>query len=223
MGGERTQASLGRIGSYKPATEELNTIHYGIIEHVNEKDPLVVSVRTFFGIVSRVIVATNPASKEGYSFCPYKKGDGVILAFAGGNLNNPVIIGSLPERDRSQYELTYKTIRQRFMARADNPNEDNYNESDITADVDTKIDEKGNVTLIIKGLSGNLTIITDGEVNINNGEKGVARVGDKVKVTLPTGSVVVIPGSAAAIGVKNLVPLEIEGTIEEGSEKVKIG
>lgn len=170
MGGERTQSSLGRIGGYKPATRELDGIHYGIVEYVNENDPLVVDVRTFFGIVNRVVVANNPASKEGYTACPYKKGDGVILAFAGGNLNNPVIIGSLPERDRSQYEATFKTMRKRFMARAGNPNEEDYGESDITADVDCTIDEEGNVTLNIKGLTGNLTIITDGVTHINSSE-----------------------------------------------------
>ena len=167
MGGERTQSSLGRIGNYKPATRELNTIHYGIIEYVNEKDPLIVDVRTFFGIINRVIVATNPAAQEGYTVCPYKKGDGVILAFASGNLNNPVIIGSLPERDRSQYEATFKTMRKRFITRANNPNDDDYNESEVTADVDFIIDEEGNMTLSIKGLSGNLTINTDGVTKID--------------------------------------------------------
>ena len=167
MNSERTQASLGRIGSYIPATRELNGIHYGIIENVNEKDPLVVDVRTFFGIISRVIVANNQVGNEGYTINPYKKGDGVILAFAGGNLNNPVVIGSLPERDRSQYEADFKMMHKRFIVRKGNPNEDDYGDSDITADFDFKIDKEGNATLNVKGVSGKLTIVTDGVTQIN--------------------------------------------------------
>lgn len=58
-----------------------------------------------------------------------------------------------------------------------------------------------------------------GEVVINRGDKGAARVGDSVSVTIPIGAIMV-PGSPP---VSNPTAITLTGTIENGSTTVKIG
>ena len=65
-------------------------------------------------------------------------------------------------------------------------------------------------------------IYLDGQkVNIADGAAGqkAARKGDKVKVTIPAGTFLV----AAQAGVANAAPIEVEGTITQGSADVVIG
>lgn len=65
-------------------------------------------------------------------------------------------------------------------------------------------------------------IYIDGQkVNIKNGGLGqkAARKGDKVKVTIPMGTFL----TAAQAGVLNAAPVDVEGTIIQGSADVVIG
>lgn len=57
-------------------------------------------------------------------------------------------------------------------------------------------------------------------------EEFAARVGDDVRVTIPAGTFVVeVTGGAGApaVGVKNPLPIDVDGTIISGSGEVKIG
>jgi len=81
-------------------------------------------------------------------------------------------------------------------------------------------------TIEIDDTTGNVTITTEGEVNINNGSNGVARKADAVKTSIPINSVIVsvTGGSGApAVGILNAVPIECTGEITESSETVKAG
>ena len=57
------------------------------------------------------------------------------------------------------------------------------------------------------------------KITLQGGDKGAARVGDKVKVTIPANTFLV----SADAGVKNPAPVEVEGTVQEGSGTVLIG
>lgn len=59
------------------------------------------------------------------------------------------------------------------------------------------------------------------KITINEGSSGASRVGDKVAVTIPSGSFLV--SVTGATGTLNLAPVTVEGTIEEGSGSVLIG
>lgn len=62
-------------------------------------------------------------------------------------------------------------------------------------------------------------MLNNGKIEINsNGEKA-ARKGDRVKVSIPAGSFLI----AASGGVLNPAPVDVEGTIQDGSGTVYIG
>ena len=166
-GGDRIQASLGKMGRPLSSTVNLWGHYYGVVLKVNEKDPLVVDVMTPFGRLRDVLVAGSYMGSEQFSIRPLHKDDIVLVVFLGGNFRNPVIVGTLPERDRSLYEIEFKKMHSKMIVHKGNPNDSDYSESEVTADVDCQIDEEANMTLTIKGLSGNLTIITDGVTQIN--------------------------------------------------------
>lgn len=61
--------------------------------------------------------------------------------------------------------------------------------------------------------------LTASKLTLQGGTNGAARVGDKVKVTIPANTFLV----SADAGVKNPAPVEVEGTVQEGSGTVLIG
>lgn len=143
-------------------------------------------------------------------------GDIVIVAFLDDTFSNPIVMSKiLFPKDDVVSQSDPEGIHGKHVIKDSDEN--------VKASLEWSTDAEGNLTLNVGGLSGNLTIVTDGEVNINNGSKGAARVGDKVKIIIPAGSVVTTPGSPTFTGLKNTTALEFEGTIEEGSEKVKVG
>ena len=74
--------------------------------------------------------------------------------------------------------------------------------------------------------AADVTIDSDSKVLVQGGGKAAARKGDKVKVTIPAGSfITTVSGGAGApaVGVANVSPVTVEGTIEEGSDSVEIG
>ena len=67
---------------------------------------------------------------------------------------------------------------------------------------------------------------SDSKILLQGGGKAAARKGDKVKVTIPAGSfITTVSGGAGApaVGVANMSPVTVEGTIEEGSDSVEVG
>jgi len=126
-------------------------------------------------------------------------GDLVVVAFIGGNLNAPIILGRLyndedlpPKNDAGQFILT----RLKSMT--------------ITMDSGTKIEIDEN---------GNVNVESAGDVVINNGSKGAARKDDQVEVTIPAGTFL----TAAQAGVPNAAPVKVQGKITSASGTVKIG
>ncbi len=130
-------------------------------------------------------------------------GDLVLIAFIGGDLNAPVIIGRLyndearpPKNDKNQVIFT------------------EMESVCITTKKGTKIeiDKDGNVNIDAG----------DGDVIINGGSKGAAREGDEVEVTIQAGTYIEkVTGQAA--GVPNVAPLTVKGKITKSSKSVKIG
>jgi hypothetical protein len=113
----------------------------------------------------------------------------------------------------------------------------NYSISSSDGTVAFSVEMEGNIDLsAFENLSVRLTkescvfevfgagyeIANDGKIKINGGGAAAARRGDKVKVTIPANSFIVSV-SGQATGVPNAGPVEVEGTIEAGSETVEIG
>lgn len=126
-------------------------------------------------------------------------GDLVVVAFVGGNINAPIVLGRLyndedkpPKNDAGQFILT--TLKS----------------ATITMDSGTKIEIDE---------SGNVKIESAGDVVINNGSKGAARKDDQVEVTIPSGTFLV----GADAGVANPAPVKVQGKIISASGTVKIG
>lgn len=53
--------------------------------------------------------------------------------------------------------------------------------------------------------------------------KKVGRVGDKVTVTIPAGSFLVSCSGTPAVGVTNVNPVDVDGTIKAGTERLMVG
>ena len=125
--------------------------------------------------------------------------DLVVVAFIGGNINAPIILGRLyndedipPKNDVGQAILT------------------NLESMTITMKSGTKIDIDSD---------GNVTIESTGDVTINGGSKGAARQDDSVEVTIPSGTFL----TAAQTGIPNAAPVKVQGKITSASNTVKIG
>ncbi len=128
-----------------------------------------------------------------------KVGELVTLAFIGGDINAPIILGRLyndqdrpPKNDTGQLVLTQLdslTIKMN---------------SGTTVEIDS---------------GGNIKINASGDVTINDGSKGAAREDDQVEVTIPAGTFL----TAAQLGVPNAAPVKVQGKITSASGTVKIG
>ena len=141
--------------------------------------------------------------------------DIVIVAFLDDSLSNPIVLSKiLLLRDEVVNQSDPEGIHGKHVIKGSD-------ESD-KARLEWFTDAEGNFTLKVGGLSGNLTIITDGEVNLNNGSKGAARDGDSVEVTIPQG-VFLVPATTPAGFAPSPAPVTVSGKITEGSGKVKVG
>jgi phage gp45-like len=72
---------------------------------------------------------------------------------------------------------------------------------------------------IIVNKDGDVTINAAGQIKLAGGGPGVARNGDSVQVTIPTGTFL----TAAQAGVANAAPVKVTGTITAGSSKAQSG
>jgi hypothetical protein len=83
------------------------------------------------------------------------------------------------------------------------------------------LDDTGNIDLV--NASGAYGLDDAGKHTFNGGSIEAARNGDKVTVTIPANTFVVevTGGSGApAVGVKNPLPIDVDGTIKEGTNEV---
>jgi phage baseplate assembly protein gpV len=129
-------------------------------------------------------------------------GDLVLVQFIGGDLNAPVITGRLyndedkpPVSDKNQFVL------ERVES--------------------IKIIMDGGTTIEIDK-NGNVKIEAKGDVILNDGSEGAARLDDTVEVTIPSGSFIVAVGGAGT-GTPNPNPVKVQGKITSASGTVKIG
>lgn len=167
-----------------------------------------------------------------------KVGDLVALAFIGGDINAPVIVGRLyndedrpPKNDTGQMILTQLdslTITLNSGTKIDVDTDGNVQieakgKISINTDKNAQIDIKGDS--VIKA-DGNIEITAKGDVKINNGSKGVARQDDTVEVTIPASTfIVAVSGGATApaVGTPNPAPVTVQGKITSASGTVKVG
>lgn len=126
----------------------------------------------------------------------------VVLAFVGGNINAPVILGRLytdedrpPKNDKGQVVLTQ---------------------------LETLIITMNSGTVIEVDKDGNVNIEAKGNVVINEGNKGAARQDDAVEVTIPAGTFITTVAGQAT-GTPNPSPVKVQGKITSASGSVKIG
>lgn len=70
----------------------------------------------------------------------------------------------------------------------------------------------------IESSTGNVIINGSPNIILNNGQVGVARLGDEVQVTIPPGAI-----STPAPGYTNLAPIVVSGKITKASNTVKVG
>ena len=118
-------------------------------------------------------------------------GDLVLLSFIGGNINAPVIIGRL------------------------------YNDEDIPPVNDTRqiILSEAETIIITTDSGAKIEINGSGEIIMNEGSNGAARLDDTVEVEIPSGTFL----TAAQAGVMNPAPVTVTGKITSSSSTVKIG
>jgi len=126
----------------------------------------------------------------------------VVLAFIGGNINAPVILGRLyndedrpPKNDKGQVVLTQ---------------------------LETLTITLNSGTVIEVDKDGNVNIEAKGNVVINEGNKGAARQDDAVEVTIPAGTFITTVAGQAT-GTPNPSPVKVQGKITSASGSVKIG
>ncbi len=160
-----------------------------------------------------------------------KVGELVALAFIGGDINAPIILGRLyNDEDRPPQNDTGQMILTQLDSLTITLNSGT--KIDVDVDGNVKIEAKGDITIntdknaqiAIKGDSvikadGNIEVTAKGDVKINNGSKGAARQDDTVEVTIPSGTFL----TAAQAGVPNPAPVKVQGQITSASGTVKIG
>ena len=177
-------------------------------------------------------------------------GELVALAFIGGDINAPIIMGRLyNDEDRPPQNDTGQIILTQLDSLSITLNDETKIEVDVDGNV--KIEAKGDITIkadknseiAIKGDSvintdgkleitakgdsvinadGNIEITAKGNVKLNNGSKGAARQDDTVEVTIPAGSfITAVTGQAT--GTPNPAPVTVQGKITSASGTVKIG
>ena len=177
-------------------------------------------------------------------------GELVALAFIGGDINAPIILGRLyndedrpPQNDTGQMILTQLdslsiTLNGGTKIEVDvDGNVKIEAKGDITIKADKKaeiaikgdsvINTDGNIEITAKGDSvinadGNIEITAKGNVKLNNGNKGAARQDDTVEVTIPAGSFITTVAGQAT-GTPNPTPVKVQGKITSASGTVKIG
>lgn len=149
-------------------------------------------------------------------------GDMVLIAFIDGNVNAPVIIGRLYN---DQQRPPVNEMGQIVLENTD------------SICIATKagsiieIDKEGNINIesagklsINKESQGEIEVF--GDIVMNDGTNGAARLDDEVEVEIPAGTFIESVsggGGAPALGMPNAAPVKVTGKIITSSETVKIG
>ena len=133
-------------------------------------------------------------------------GDLVVVSFIAGDLNAPVILGRLYNDD-------------------DLPPENDTGQVVLTRMESVKVETNAG-TIIEVDADGNVHITAAGDVIINEGKKGAARLDDDVEVTIPSGTfITMVSGGSGgpAVGTPNPAPVKVQGKITASSNTVLIG
>jgi phage protein D/phage baseplate assembly protein gpV len=140
-------------------------------------------------------------------------GENVFVTFENGDIDRPLVTGVLwnvkkqPTENATpnNYKRVIKSREGHKIMLNDDPQEGGiFLETALGAKV--IIDNKGNIK-----------IESTGDVNVNNGNKGAARLNDSVEVTIPSNSFLISPNTL------NPNPVSVKGKIISSSNTVKIG
>lgn len=149
-------------------------------------------------------------------------GDMVLVSFIDGNVHAPVIIGRLYNE---QQRPPVNEVGQVVLENTDSICIATKAGAMIEIDKDgnIKIESAGKLS-INKESQGEIEVF--GDIVLNEGTNGAARLDDEVEVEIPAGTFIesVSGGSMApAIGMPNVAPVKVKGKITTSSETVKIG
>jgi len=149
-----------------------------------------------------------------------KQGTRVVLALIGGQEVQPVVLGSI------------------IMPINSDAKEDIEDDADVSKDFverngELKITKKNDGNYKLENDEATVEVKDDGEINFNDGDKGVARKDDKIKVDATTASALISyltthTHNVTALGSPTGPPIpptvtSFEGKISESSDKVKAG
>jgi hypothetical protein len=141
-------------------------------------------------------------------------GEHLVISYIEGNIRKPIVMYSV-ESFAFQNQIPFlRTDPLNLERKAKRYENDNYV-------LEFEDDGSGNLTLMIhskKSGNGNISIKTNGNIVIDDGEKGAARLDDQVQVTAQIGDISVDPSTH-----HNTSPITITGKITAASTKVKIG
>lgn len=135
-------------------------------------------------------------------------GDQVLVGFVRGDVNSPLILNRIYNDEKRPPLSKKKEIVLRH-------HKDTTTKLTIDAE-GALIIQQSDDTKISIAQDGNIDIIANGEININNGEKGAARKDDEIEVTVK--GFFIIEGGLPVKKDKKL-----KGTIKSSSQTVLIG
>lgn len=135
--------------------------------------------------------------------CIPRVGDLVLVQFISGDLNAPVVTGSL-YNDK------------------DKPTIGDNEQINLDRVESIAFEMKGGTKLSIEK-NGKVNLEAKGDVILNGGNAGAARKDDTVEVTIPSGTFMIAVAGSGVTGTPNAAPVKVQGKITGASGTVKIG